>query len=589
MAVRALLHEPSSARSNSEEFGSAGHGRAPDEIGRAQNCGARAFALTLVGALTSSAALTFSAAQAQAQTCEVFGPIDAGARVSQAQAYDQVWCSSARTGTGWTFVWSAGQDIVMRRFTADLTPLTNDTLVNTTLALEVQDEPAIAVATGGNFLVAWSERHGYDGQQMGIFGRAYARSGAPLGPEFQINQMWAASQWRPLITPTPSGGFVVAWSGDWDGDAFLRVLSSTGAPISGDVAINQYEFDAQVDPAVAVAPDGTIFAAFVDFSSHGGVGSGLNLWGRRFSAAGVALGAEFPLPSTFVNGDQRLPRLGVDASGRFVLVWQDALADGSSSAIALRRFDSAGNALGSDVLVNTTTAGAQTSPVVAVDADGSFLVAWEDWSVGTPRVSGRRFGADGAPFGDDFVMSPPGLHVVRPALASDAGSGEIVLAYDVWNGADHDVHARRFLESSGPQIYCSAKANSQGCVPAISATGSPSVSSGLPFTISADLALNQKFGLLVYGTASAFTPFQGGTLCVSGPRRAGSQNSGGTVGPPDCTGTFAFDFNAHASSGSDPVLTVGKTISAQWYYRDVQDPTGFGSGMTDAVRFTLCP
>lgn len=538
-------------------------------------------------ALASSVGLTISAAEAQ--SCDVFGPVDAGARISQAQAYDQVWSSGARTGTGWTCVWSAGQDIVMRRFAADLTPLTNDTLVNTTLALEVQDEPAIAVATGGNFLVAWSERHGYDGQQMGIFGRAYARTGAPLGPEFQINQMWAASQWRPLIAPTPSGGFVVAWSGDWDGDAFLRVLSSTGAPISGDVAINQYEFDAQVDPAIAVAPDGTIFAAFVDFSSHGGVGSGLNLWGRRFSATGVALGAEFHLPSTFVNGDQRLPRMGVDASGRFALVWQDALADGSSSAIALRRFDVAGNALGLDVVVNTTTVGAQTSPVVAVDADGTFLVAWEDWSVGTPRVRGRRFGADGAPIGADFVMSPPGLHVVRPALASDATTGEIVLAYDVWNGADHDVHARRFLESSGPQIYCSAKTNSQGCVPTISSTGLPSISSGLPFTIGADLVLNQKVGLLVYGTGSAFTPFQGGTLCVSGLRRTGLQNSGGTVGPPDCTGTLAFDFNAHASSSADPALSVGTTISAQWYYRDVQDPSGFGSGLTDAVRFTLCP
>jgi hypothetical protein len=61
------------------------------------------------------------------------------------------------------------------------------------------------------------------------------------------------------------------------------------------------------------------------------------------------------------------------------------------------------------------------------------------------------------------------------------------------------------------------------------------------------------------------------------------------LGPPNCTGTFAFDFNAHARSGSDPALVVGTTVSAQWYYRDVQDPAGFGSGLTDAVRFVLCP
>ncbi|MCY2960601.1 MAG: hypothetical protein NTY35_10590 [Planctomycetota bacterium] len=547
---------------------------------------------TAVAALrwVSVAALaTFSSRTSQAQTCDVFGPLDGGARVSQALSYDQIWSTPARTGSDWTLVWSAGQDVVLRRFTSGLVPVGNDTLVNTTLNLEVQDEPAIGVANGGNFLVAWSERHGYDGQQMGIFGRVYTSAGSPIGPEFRVNQAWAASQWRPLIAPTPAGGFVVAWSGDWDGDAYLRVLSATGSPLTGDVMINQYEFDAQVDPAVAVAPDGTIFAAFVDFSSHGGVGSNLNLWGRRFSASGTPLGNEFPLPSTFVNGDQRLPRVGADGLGRFVVVWQDAQADGSSSAIALRRFDVLGNALGPDVVVNTTTAGAQTSPEVAVDPDGSFLVAWEDWSQTTPRARGRRYASDGSPNGPEFPLSPPGVWAERPAPWSDAASGTTVVGYDVWNGTDYDVHARRFLESSGPQTYCSAKTNSQNCVPAITSSGAPSVGSGAPFTLGAVNVISQKYGLLVYSTASAFTPFQGGTLCVANPRRIGSQTSGGTPGAPTCTGTFAFDFNAFVRSGADPVLTIGTTVSAQWYYRDVLDPAGFGSGLTNALRFTLCP
>lgn len=537
----------------------------------------------------AAAALACAATGALAQTCDVFGPLDAGARISQAATYDQLWCAPARTGADWTFVWSAGQDVVMRRFSSALVPLGNDTLVNTTLAAGVQDEPAIGVARGGNFLVAWSERHGYDGQQMGIFGRVYAGGGAPLTGEFQVNEIGAASQWRPLIAPTASGGFVVAWSGDWDGDSFLRVLSPTGAPLSNDVRINQYEFDAQVDPSVAVAPDGTIFAAFVDFSSHGNVGSGLNLWARRFGPTGAPLGDEFPLPSTFRDGDQRVPRVGADDLGRFVVVWQDASADGSSSAIALRRFDALGNALGSDEVVNTTTLGAQTNPVLAVDPDGSFLVAWEDRSTGTSRVRARRYAADGSAVAPEFSMSPPGVRAERPSPWSHAQSGEFVLGYDVWNGTDLDVHARRFLASTDPQIYCAAKTNSQGCVPAITTSGAPSLSSGAPFTVGAVNVLSQKFGLLVYGTASAFTPFQGGTLCVSTPRRIGSQNSGGNSGPIDCSGAFAFDFNAHARSGLDPALVVGTTVSAQWYYRDVQDPAGFGSGLTDAVRFTLCP
>lgn len=534
-------------------------------------------------------ALGVAAPSALAQSWDVFGPLDAGARVSEAQSYDQIWSTPARTGSGWTIVWSAGQDIVLRRFSDQLAPLSGDTLVNTTLWQQVQDEPAIGVATGGNFLVAWSERYGYDGEQMGIFGRVHAASGAPLGPEFQVNQIWQASQWRPLISPTPAGGFVVAWSGGWDGDAFVRVLSSTGAPLTGDVRVNQFANDAQVDPAVAVAPDGTILVAFVDFSSHGNVGSGLNLWGRRFAADGTPLGDEFPLPGTFVNGDQRIPRVAVDAAGRFTVVWQDDLADGAGTAIALRRYDAAGNALGPDRLVNTVTAGNQTNPVVLVDPDGSALVAWVDHSTGLPRLRARRFRSDGRPVAAEFAASEPGLRAERPELASDPASGALWLGYEVWNGTDRDVHARRFVETAGPQIYCTAKVNSQGCTPSIGVAGSPSLSSGAPFTISATNVLNQKFGLMVYGLGSQFTSFQGGTLCVAGPRRAGSQFSGGTSGGPNCTGTFAFDFNAHVLSGIDASLVPGVTVSAQWYYRDPPDPSGFGSGLTDAARFTIAP
>ncbi len=526
---------------------------------------------------------------ARAQSCEVFGPMAPGLRVSQAQSYDQVWSTPARTANGWTLVWNAGQDIVLRRFAPDLAPQGGDTLVNTTLNLDQQDEPAIGVSTAGNVLVAWSERYGYDGQQMGIFGRAYSPLGVPLGPEYQINQVWQASQWRPLIAPTPAGGFVVAWSGDWDGDALMRVLGPTGVPLTGDIRINQYEFDAQVDPAVAVAPDGTIFAAFVDFSSHGGVGSGLNLWGRRFDALGAPLGDEFPLASTFVNGDQRLPRVAVDAQGRFSVVWQDELADGSSYGIALRRFATDGTPLGAEVLVNTTTAGGQVEPVVAVDGDGRALVAWQDWSPGQPRIVGRRFGPDGVALGGEEVLTPPGQWCERPSLALDRTSGDLILGYDVWNGADWDVFARHFRRSAAPQIYCTPKTNSQGCVPRIAFAGDASLSSGLPFTISATQVINQKFGVLVYGLGSAFTPFQGGVLCLTGPTRTAQQSSGGSAGPPDCSGTFSYDFNALLRSGANPALSAGRTVSAQYYYRDVQDPAGFGSGLTDAVRFTVCP
>ena len=54
-------------------------------------------------------------------------------------------------------------------------------------------------------------------------------------------------------------------------------------------------------------------------------------------------------------------------------------ADGSSYGIAARRFDASGNPIGSEFVVNTYTTGVQACGDLAVEADGSFVVVWEDY------------------------------------------------------------------------------------------------------------------------------------------------------------------------------------------------------------------
>jgi hypothetical protein len=521
--------------------------------------------------------------------CETFGPITPGGIDSQAEMYTQEWSQLARTQTGWLAVWSAGQDIVLRRFDAAFAPLSNDTQVNSTLNAEVQDEPAVCVATGGNQLIAWSERHGYDGQLMGIFGRVYSATGVALGSEFAINQIWTASQWRPLIAPTPFGGFVVTWSGDWDGNAYFRLLSPTGTPLGNDVLVNQYTNDAQVDPSVAVASDGTMMVAFVDFSGHGGVGSGLNLYARRFDAAGAPLGNEFVVTSpAFSNGDQRLPRVVVDGQDRFLVVWESEGVDGSGYGIVARRFASSGAPLSSEFVVNVTTAGNQVEPRVAMEQDGDFVVAWEDHSTGVSRTVCRRFDASLQAKDSESAIHDGLAASYRPEIALDAAAHDVVFAYDVDNGMDTDVYLRRFVETSGPHAFGTPKVNSHGCSPHIAWSGTPSETSASAFTISASNVLDQKAGMLFYGYGTRFVPFQGGTMYVVAPHRTAIQFSGG-VTSPRCTGAFAYDFNARIQSHVDPMLVAGRTITAQYYYRDPPDPAGFGSGLSDAMRFTICP
>jgi hypothetical protein len=139
-----------------------------------------------------------------------------------------------------------------------------------------------------------------------------------------------------------------------------------------------------------------------------------------------------------------------------------------------------------------------------------------------------------------------------------------------------------------PSSYCSAKTNSQGCTPAIGSSGTPSASSSAPFLVTASQVLNQKTGLLLYGYAQGSTPFQGGTLCISGGiKRTPAQNSGGNSGASDCSGTFAFDMNARTQSGIDPGLRPGIGVDAQYWYRDPAD--AFHTGLSDGLHFVIGP
>lgn len=123
----------------------------------------------------------------------------------------------------------------------------------------------------------------------------------------------------------------------------------------------------------------------------------------------------------------------------------------------------------------------------------------------------------------------------------------------------------------GPRVYCSAQANSLGCLPQLATQGTPSNSAPAGFTISLTNTRSQQNGLLFYGTnGRAALPWNVGTLCVQPPlRRTPLINSGGSSPRVvDCSGLLTVDFNTWASTSNDPELFPGQHVRAQFYARD---------------------
>src|SRR5256885_130634 len=88
----------------------------------------------------------------------------------------------------------------------------------------------------------------------------------------------------------------------------------------------------------------------------------------------------------------------MDGDRDFVIAWNSFNEDAPNAfGIYARRYNALGGALGSQFLVNTTTASDQAAPVVAMDATGDFIIAWQsrDQDGSGYGIYAQRFGAVG--------------------------------------------------------------------------------------------------------------------------------------------------------------------------------------------------
>jgi len=205
---------------------------------------------------------------------------------------------------------------------------------------------------------------------------------------------------------------------------------------------------------------------------------------------------------------------------------------------------------------------------------------WSKYSVG-----GAVFVSGMGPAG---LLNGPGhdYHLAPGSGCIDAGDPAAPLDPD---GTRSDLGALPFDPAYAPfTTYCTAKTNSQGCVPSIGAVNNASLSSERPFFITCSQQLNERNGLLFYGFQPNFTPYQGGFLCVKSPTtRSPLLNSGGNSGATDCSGAFVYDFNERIQSGADASLTLADDVCAQFWSRDAA--ASFGNNRSDAITFAILP
>lgn len=282
-----------------------------------------------------------------------------------------------------------------QRFQADGTPVGSEMAINS-YTNGVQGWPSVAMRDDGSFVVVWVGEGTHDGN--GVHAQAFGWDGLSLWGEYGINDHLPDDVHYPHVSTAESDRFVVVWAsyGSPGNDASGQSIQARcyqWAPVvpAPQQQVNTTTGGNQYQSAVAVAPDGSFMVVFNLADNSVDIG------GQSFNSNCVPVGGEFVINTT---PDQAAwPDVAVDDQGRYIVNW--VFGD-----IFGRIYSADGVAYGDEFTVPSHDFPVHRSRVAA-RPDGQFVASWTSYgSVGDDDsincIQARRFAGLTGVFVDDF-------------------------------------------------------------------------------------------------------------------------------------------------------------------------------------------
>ncbi|MBO5753619.1 MAG: metallophosphoesterase [Proteobacteria bacterium] len=340
-----------------------------------------------------------------------------------------------------------------------------------------QTVPSVAVnATTGAFVAVWeddsSTADGTDNHD--IAARLFYGGGCAKAKQFTVNADTAGHQSTPDIAMDKDGNFVVVWRDDTDGNGvgqiYMRGFDAAGKERFARKTVNSVDTGEQINPEIAMAPDGRFVVAWED-SSLGKK----QIFVRGFDANGKQRFADKNV-SDAAEGTRRKPDVAMASDGSFVVTWEDDTDGNGGYQVYARRFNADGTAKAKVFTVNSVSDGQQLNPSIGMNEAGTFYIAYEDDADGNDvmRVKARGYDKDGKQIYADTHISEAGEKIADPVVCV-ASSGNVVYGWYADADAHKDVRRRTYdaakktLSSTGRVNY---NAQNTSKSPALACTAS---------------------------------------------------------------------------------------------------------------------
>lgn len=333
---------------------------------------------------------------------------------------------------------------------------------------------------------------------------------------------------------------------------------------SGETLVNTTTSSNQSAAALASLSDG---GHVVTWLSYGQDGSGNGVYAQRYDSVGAKVGVE-TLVNTTTSYDQISNAVAGLSGGGFVVSWLSYSTASSSTDVFAQRFDSAGNKVGAETLVNTTTAGEQAATQVTALNGGGYVLTWQT-PVGVEggfQLWSQRFDASGVKVGAELELASAASATYGLAMSDVValGGAGYVVAWQAGTGADQDIYMRR-VDSAGAAlgtatlVSTTGVANSSASVAALGSGGYLVCWQSQDAGFSTDVVAQRysSTGAKVGGQVLVNT----GTASAQGEPAVVGLNNGGHV---VVWQSYGQDGSSTASMHSVSTATATRSVTRRW-------------------------
>jgi VCBS repeat-containing protein len=282
---------------------------------------------------------------------------------------------------------------------------------------------AVSVNSNGSYIIVWSEQ--VSGNGWDVLACRFNADGTQNGSVFTVNQDTGGDQRYASVDMDSTGRFIITWTGIDNGNngILARLYAANGTALTNEFVVNTYRPSAQYNSSVSMAQDGRFVIAW----EGNGAEDNQGIYAQRYDTNANAVGSQIFVNSTEA-GAQENPTVSMNSLGAFVVAWND------ETSFRYQRFDSNGNKLDQNGLaaaeMTVSAIGTARHGDILLNHDGTVVSTWQEYASGFWDVYFQKDAVNGSTLiSKSLVLTNDTTDQLAPSI-DGSGNGEFIITWE---------------------------------------------------------------------------------------------------------------------------------------------------------------